>query len=62
MSTYTFTCRQLFNVFGAPGAIPTYEACLYKNGKAIQWRQFHFRSKAERQCERWRNLYGAMPT
>ncbi|MBT2266434.1 hypothetical protein [Rhodococcus erythropolis] len=62
MSAYTFTCRQLFNVFGAPGIPNTYEACLYKDGKAIQWRQFHFRRKAERQCERWHSLYGAAPS
>lgn len=37
MSTYTFTCWQLFNVFGVR-SIPN-----------------------KQQCERRRNLYGAMP-
>lgn len=37
MSTYTFTYRPLFNVFGVR-SIPN-----------------------KQQCERWRNLSGAMP-
>lgn len=30
MSTYTFTCRQLFNVFGVRSIPNTYEEFLYK--------------------------------
>lgn len=30
MSTYTFTCRPLFNVFGVRSIPNTNEGCLYK--------------------------------
>lgn len=61
MSEYTFKYKQLFNVFGAPGIPNTYEARLYRDGKLIESRTFHFRRRAERQCRTWRDLYGAKP-
>lgn len=56
-----FTCsyRQLFNQFGAPGIPNTYLATLRRNNTIIQERQFHWRRKAENQCLRWVQLYGA---
>lgn len=58
---YTFRCRQLFNVFGAPGIPNTYRASLYLNGECVESRDFWWRRKAEKQCERWVKLYGAVP-
>lgn len=58
---YEFTCRQLFNEFGAPGIPNTYRATLYRNGKHVEHRDFWWRSRAERQCQRWVSLYGASP-
>lgn len=60
-NAYEFRCRQLFNVFGAPGIPNTYRASLYRDGKLVQSRDFWFWSKAERQCQRWVELYGAEP-
>ena len=59
MSDYTFTCKQLFNVFGAPGIPNTYRAALYRDGKRVKYRDFWFRRKAENQCMRWAAMYGA---
>ncbi|MBM4469877.1 hypothetical protein GS982_19975 [Rhodococcus hoagii] len=60
-SVYEFRCRQVFNVFGAPGIPNTYEACLYRDGRRIKrvtsWR----RRKVEQQCIVWRDLYDAVP-
>lgn len=61
MSGYEFTCKQLFNVFGAPGIPNTYRATLYRGGREVEHRDFWFWSKAERQCERWRSLFDARP-
>lgn len=58
---YEFYCRQLFNVFGAPGIPNTYRASLYRDGKCIEGHDFWSRRRAERQCERWVSLYGARP-
>lgn len=58
---YTFTCRQLFNVFGAPGIPNTYRATLYRHDRRVQTRDFWWWRKAEAQCERWARLYGARP-
>lgn len=59
MSKYFCDYQQLFNCFGAPGIPSTYEAVLYKNGKRVKTRTFHWRRNAERQCLRWVELYGA---
>ena len=58
---YEFTCRQLFNIWGAPGIPNTYRASLYRNGRRIKHRDFWSWRRAERQCMRWRALYGAEP-
>lgn len=59
MSGYTCSYRQLFNVFGAPGIPNTYQATLTANGSVIERREFCFRVRAERQCLRWAQMYGA---
>lgn len=56
-----FTCRQLFNVCGAPGIPNTYRATLYRNGKPFRSQDFWWRRRAEDQCVRWREMYGAVP-
>lgn len=58
---YEFTCKQLFNEFGAPGIPNLYRATLYRDGKRVQHRDFWWWRKAERQCERWARMYGAVP-
>jgi hypothetical protein len=58
---YEFPCGQLFNEFGAPGIPNTYRAVLYLDGKHINCRDFWFRARAERQCQRWARLYDAKP-
>lgn len=58
---FTFEWHQLFNIFGAPGIPNTYEATLYRNNRIYKVVTFHFRGKAERQCEKWVRLYGARP-
>ena len=58
---YEFTCGQLFNVFGAPGIPNTYRATLYRNGVQVQRETFWWRYRAEKQCMRWRDMYGAVP-
>ena len=60
MSVYTFTCRQVFNVFGAPGIPATYRATLYRNGEKVRHRDFWTMRRAEKQCARWASLYGAV--
>lgn len=60
-STYQFSCRQLFNQFGAPGIPNTYRATLFSDGRVIEKHDFWWRSKAEQQCFRWVVLYGATP-
>ena len=57
--TYTFTCEQLFNVFGAPGIPNEYRVTLYKDGREVERHTFWFRRKAERQCLQWRRMYDA---
>jgi len=61
MSRWEFSCKQLFNVFGAPGIPNTYRATLFRDGKKYDHRDFCFRYRAEKQCKRWVDLYGAKP-
>lgn len=56
---YTCNYRQLFNEFGAPGIPNTYEATLFKNGKRVKSRTYHWRRNAESQCLRWKQLHDA---
>jgi hypothetical protein len=58
---WTFKMCQLFNEFGAPGIPNTYRATLYQDRLPVEERDFWFRSRAERQCKRWVDLYGATP-
>jgi hypothetical protein len=59
VDSYTCSYRQLFNTFGAPGIPNTYRAVLSRNGNVVIQREFHWRRRAENQCERWVRLYGA---
>lgn len=62
MSDYTFACRQVFNVWGAPGIPSTFRATLYRDDRIVQRRDFSWSiHRAEKQCERWSRLYGAVP-
>lgn len=60
MTGYTCSYRQTFNIFGAPGIPNTYWAVLNDpDGRLVERRRFCWRSKAERQCLRWVQMYGA---
>lgn len=59
MTEYHCSFRQLFTAFGAPGIPNTYRATLYRNGEPVEYRDFWWRRRAEDQCLRWQQLYGA---